>query len=582
MSSAAHTSHQHVSPWRRVLALIQLERTDIGVVVVYGVIVSLLSLATPLAVQALVSTITSQALLQPLMVLSVLLAAALLAGGAMRTLQLFVVEVMQRRVFVRLVADLAWRLPRVAPTVKETRDTSKLVNRFFDVVTVQKVLASLLLEGVTLTLELLIGLGILAVYSPLLLVLAMGLMLGLVVVVFGLGVGGVQSSIDESYAKHDVAGWLEELVRHPTVFRAEHARRFGLARADDATRTYLAARRRQFRVLLRQAIGSFALQAGASVALLGVGGILVIDGTLTIGQLMAAELIVTAVTWGIVKLHKQLEAAYDLLAAVDKLGHLIELDVEGDEGVAVSGAAALDVRARALRLADHDDDAATFDVATGESVAILDPGGRGSAVVDLLLGLMAPPGGHLEIGGDDIRHLARSSLRSRVRVARGVEIFEGTLDDNLRVGRATLRPRDLMAALALVELDDLLLTDSRGLGVPLVPGSRLLTSSVGHRLMVARAILGDDGVIIVDGALDGIEPALARRIVDRLVALPSTLLVVTADAAMAAWLPRTIALRTTATATTATTATATATTTTTTTNQQQRSSKKARRARGGR
>lgn len=296
MSSAAHTFHQHVSPWRRVLALVRLERTDIGVVVSYGVVVSLLSLATPLAVQALVSTITSQALLQPLVVLSVLLAAALLAGGALRTLQLFVVELMQRRVFVRLVADLAWRLPRVAPTVNEVQNSSKLVNRFFDVVTVQKVLASLLLEGVTLTLELVIGLFILAVYSPLLMVFAMALLLGLVVVVFGLGVGGVQSSIDESYAKHNVAGWLEELVRHPTVFRADHARRFGLARADDAARTYLEARRRQFRVLLRQAVGSFALQAVSSVALLGVGGTLVIDGTLTIGQLMAAEVIVTAVT----------------------------------------------------------------------------------------------------------------------------------------------------------------------------------------------------------------------------------------------------------------------------------------------
>ena len=86
MSRAAPMSHHaHLSPWRRVLALVRLERTDIGVVVVYGVIVSLLSLATPLAVQALVSTITSQALLQPLVVLSVLLAAALLAGGGMRT-----------------------------------------------------------------------------------------------------------------------------------------------------------------------------------------------------------------------------------------------------------------------------------------------------------------------------------------------------------------------------------------------------------------------------------------------------------------------------------------------------------------
>jgi len=594
-SHGSHGSHAHVSPMRRVMALVRLERTDVAVVVVYGIVVSLLALATPLAVQALVSSITSQALLQPLLVLSVVLAVALLAGGTLRTLQLSVVEMLQRRIFVRLVADLAWRLPRVASSVKETQDTSKLVNRFFDVVTAQKVMASLLLEGMALALELLIGLGILTMYSQLLMAFSVALLLGVVLVVFVLGVGGVQSSIDESYAKHDVAGWLEELVRHPTLFRAEHARRFGLAGADTATRRYLDARGRQFKVLMRQAIGTYVLQAAASVALLGAGGVLVIEGTLTIGQLMAAELIVTAVTYGLIKLHKQLEAAYDLLAAVDKLGALIELDTESDDGVAVGGnGAPLALKARDLVV--DGDGPCTFEVAAGESVAFLDPGSsRGSAIVDALLELRSARSGTLEIGGDDIRHLARSSVRTRVRVAREMEVFEGTLADNLRVGRDALRPRDLVAALAMVELEDVLLTDPRGLGLVLVPGSLRLTSSVGRRLMIARAVVGDAGVVIIDGALDGLEPGLARRIVARLKALDSTIIIVTADPDMAAALPRTISLTpgpTTPTTPPTTTPTlpmtttplptaATTTTPTTTKVPAQGGSKKARKRKGG-
>lgn len=528
------TDHvHHISPWQRLIALVDLERRDVAVVVIFGVLVALLSLATPLAVQALVSGIASSALLQPLIVVSVVLGVAILAGSILRVLQFTVVELLQRRIFVRLVADLAWRLPRLTVDERNSNDTSKLVNRFFDVVTAQKAIASLLLEGATLLLEVAIGLLVLAVYSPLLLVMSASLVVGVFFIVFVLGKGGIESSVDESYAKHDVAGWLEELVRHPTVFRGAASRDFGLLRADAASRAYLSARRRHFRVLLRQAIGGFALQILASVTLLGLGGWLVIDGTLTLGQLMAAELIVTAVTWGLVKLHKQLESAYDLLAAVDKLGHLVELDTEREDG-AVLAAGPLSVRSRAAAFDDLDD-VVDFEVVAGGSLALVDPQlFAGSVVAQALYGLRAPTAGRFEVGGDDVRDLSLVALRHRIHYARQPELFEGTLAENLRVGRTRLTPRHLVDALALVELDDELLARAEGgLSMPVLSGSLKLSPTVQRRLMIARAVLDDPSVIVVDGALDGVEPAQAKRIAARLAALPATVVLVTADANIA-------------------------------------------------
>jgi ABC-type bacteriocin/lantibiotic exporter with double-glycine peptidase domain len=266
---------------RRELALLRLERRDVLVVTVYGITVGLLSLATPLAVQALVSTVAFGNLLQPLLVLSAVVVLALLAGGALRTLQLYVVEVLQRRLFVRLVSDLAWRLPRVELAERDRTDGSKLVNRFFDVLTVQKSASTLLLDGVVLVLELIVGLALLAVYSNALLVFSLALFAAVVFVVFALGRNGIRTSVDESYAKHDVAGWFEELVRHETAFRTQAGRALGLARAEAFAREYLGARVRHFRVLLRQSVAGFGLQAVASAALLGVGGALVIRGEIT-------------------------------------------------------------------------------------------------------------------------------------------------------------------------------------------------------------------------------------------------------------------------------------------------------------
>lgn len=536
-------SAAHISPWQRVWTLVHLERKDIAVVVVYGGVVAVLSLATPLAVSSLVSTIAFSNLLQPLVVLSILLGVALLAGGLLRTLQLAVVEMLQRRIFVRLVADLAWRLPRVAGHEREVRDTSKLVNRFFDIVTVQKVLPPLLIDGTTLLLELSIGLLVLALYSPFLLAFAVVLFIGIIVVTLVLGSGGVQSSIDESYAKHDVAGWLDELARHPTLFHASGPRRLGLRRADSETSRYLEARRRQFKVLLRQAIGGFVLQAIAATALLGVGGVLVIDGTLTLGQLVASELIVGAITANLVKLHKQFESAFDLLAAVDKIGALVELDIEDDDkGEAPESAGPLTVSARDVGVAELD--AVDVTLGAGEKLAILnaDGGVSGSAFVDILLGYRRPETGRVLINNVDVSMWPLPALRARVQRAGAPEIIEGTLEENLRVGRDGIDNAAIVEALRFVELDDEFLSDPEGLQTKLVPGSRRLDASTAWRLMIARALLGNPGLIVLDGVLEVPAIPLSHRIIDRLLRLPATVVIVTADPNFAARLPRQLTL----------------------------------------
>jgi ABC-type bacteriocin/lantibiotic exporter with double-glycine peptidase domain len=536
-------SASHISPWRRVLDLVRLERRDIAVVVIYGAVVAILSLATPLAVSSLVSTIAFSNLMQPLLVLAVLLAAALLAGGFLRALQLAVVEVLQRRVFVRLVADLAWRLPRLAGHEREGRDASKLVNRFFDVVTVQKVLPPLLIDGTTLLLELSMGLLVLALYSPFLLAFAVILFVGIIIVTVVLGHGGVQSSIDESYAKHDVAAWLDELARHPTLFHSAGPRRLGLQRADEETSRYIEARRRQFRVLLRQAIGGFVLQAIAATALLGVGGVLVIDGTLTLGQLVASELIVGAITANLVKLHKQFESAFDLLASVDKIGALIELDVENEEhGEAPPGNGPLTVTARDVGVGELE--GVDICLEAGDKLAILnaDGGVSGTIVVDVLLGYRRPETGRVLINNLDVSLWPLQSLRARVQRAGAPEIFEGTLEDNLRVGREGIDSAAIVEALRFVELDDEFLAGREGLQTRLVPGSRRLDASTAWRLMIARALLGNPGLIVLDGVLEVPAIPLTHRIIERLLRLPATVIIITADPDFAARLPRQLSL----------------------------------------
>ena len=144
--------------------------------------------------------------MQPVIVLALMLLAFLSFSAALRAVQTFVVEIIQRRLFARVAADLAYRLPRVQTEALDGRSGRELVNRFFDVVTVQKVSAQLLLDALTLVISVLIGMAVLAFYHPWLLGFDVVLLASMAFAVFVLGRGAVDSSTEESKSKYRNGG----------------------------------------------------------------------------------------------------------------------------------------------------------------------------------------------------------------------------------------------------------------------------------------------------------------------------------------------------------------------------------------
>ena len=152
-SSAAHeVGHGHAPPrpFARLKLLLRPERRDIVAVVIFAVAVSVLSLATPIAVESLVNTVAFGILLWPILVIAGVLTGILGLAAAIRAMQVYVVECIQRRLFVRVVADYAHRLPRLQLEAFDRRYGPELTNRFFDILNLQKSLAVLLLDGVAI------------------------------------------------------------------------------------------------------------------------------------------------------------------------------------------------------------------------------------------------------------------------------------------------------------------------------------------------------------------------------------------------------------------------------------------------
>ncbi len=520
--SSGH-SHGRMSPGRRFIELMRPEMVDVWTILVFSLVTGLLYLALPLAVNTLVSSVAfgaqSGPFQQALVVLTGVLFICLTLAALMRGLQYYVVEVIQRRLFVRMTADLSHRLPRVDLRSIDGVHAPELVNRFLDVVTMQKNTALLLLTGINLVLSAVIGMTVLGFYHPILLAFSLLLLSALAVIVFVFGRGAVRTSIEESHCKYGVVGWLEELARYPRLFKGPGGYDFAANHADELARTYLAARRRHFRILLRQIIGLLTLEVVASAALLGVGGWLVINQQLTLGQLVASEIIVTAIVASISKLGKQFEAWYDTLAAVDKLGLLVDLDIERKDGESPLPAKNDGASVEVMDLDFEYENGRpvfsrlSFEIKPGERVAVFGSQGSGSStLLDLLHGLRVPTGGHVAIDGLDMRAWYLETLRSQVALVRGDDLMQGSIADNVRLGRPDVSVYDINAALKEAGLLDDVLELPQGIHSTLLTGGLPLSSRQRLRLLIARALVMRPRLLLMDEVLDGLDDAALQEL----------------------------------------------------------------------
>jgi putative ABC transport system ATP-binding protein len=422
--------------------------------------------------------------------------------GVIKALKSWAVEVLQRRMFADTVARLAYVLPRRDPAANAPSEPS---HRYFELFSVQKASASLLLGGVDAVLAAGVGLLVLAFYHPLLLAFDVALMLAIGVVIFGLGRSGVRTAIAESSAKYEVADFLAELERTRLAFRDAAGERFAHGTLDALAGSYLDARARHYRVVLRQLVGALTTQALASAVLLGLGGYLVLARELTLGQLVAAELIVTAVVSALSDLGKHLETYYDLAAGVYKLHQVEDLATEADRDdpgceVAASGPASLVLRGVRLEAgARLLLDGASASVPAGARVALDGPPESGkTSLLELLYGLRRQVTGALLVDGIDTRELSRDALRRRVAVVLGPELIPTSVLDNVRVGDAAIGSGRVRAVLDQLGLLHELAHLPDGLDTKVGKGGLPLSYSQAFRLTLARALVRGPGLLAID------------------------------------------------------------------------------------
>jgi len=456
LSPDAHAHGADHEPLRTLRRLVAGGRGELRALVVYAIGSGVFSLAVPVVAQALMETVAFTGVLPQIVVLAGLAAVAMLASLAMSLAQVFLVEWMSRRVFVRTFLEGTERILR-APTTLDADALVRRAARFYDVVSVEKAMASLATDGVAVALQVGLGLGLLALYHPLLLALGLAIVVLLALVVLPVASRALTTARKESLAKHEAAAFLLDLARRESNGRGDAVKRAAGGHADQLARSWMEARSAHFRLFLWQLAGVLFIQVSTSIVVLSVGGWLVISGELTLGQLAAAEVVVALTVGAIARGGKLLAKAYDVVAATEKLETLLHLEREDDEGSLVDGrgGAALEIATQGT--------SSTISIAAG-TVARLDPVTR-DALVDAVRARLDGRHDSLRVlvDGIDLRACARSALRDRVVVVDDLPIPAGTVRASLSVLSPLSTTGEMAAALEAVGLGALVFAHPLGL-----------------------------------------------------------------------------------------------------------------------
>jgi len=480
------------------------EREFYILAVVYGIGISLLSLATPISVQMLINTVANTGLATPLIVLSLTLFGLLLISGMLNALRLHLMEIFGRRFYARLVSEIALRAVYAQNPYFQDESRSALFNRYFDIITVQKTVPVLLISGFTVILQAGVGFVLVSSYHPLFLIFNL-ITVGLIWIVWMIwGQGAIRSAIDLSHKKHQAAAWIQGVANSNGFFKSERHIAAALTQTDRVERTYIDQHKRHFRQYFSQTISFLIIYAAASATLLGLGGWLVIQGQLSLGQLVAAELVLSAAFFGVSQLGIYLNYFYDLCAAVEELS--LFLDIEQEEPVDErqrpnedSSLSFVNVRG------DARGHAATlnFEIPNGSTVmASSSDHGLQRLMANLLKRHEEPEGGYLAFGGGDILETDVNALRQDILILDRPSIIETSIRDYLHLSAATRSPADIIQALKTVGLEPVIADLEEGLDTRLASTGWPLSLTEVMQLKLAAAILAHPRVLVLNQLFD--------------------------------------------------------------------------------
>jgi len=512
------------TPLQRFWLLLKPDKKEVYQVYVYALFKGIISLSLPLGIQSIINLIQGGQASSSWFLLIFIVIAGIALSGVMQVIQMRITENIQQNIFARAAFEFAYRIPKVKFESIYKHYAPELMNRFFDVLTLQKALSKILIDFSTASLQIIFGLILLSLYHPFFIVFSFLLVILVYAIIKLTAPRGLQTSIKESKYKYKVASWLEELARAKDSFKLSGKTKLPFEKTDAAVIEYIDARESHFYILRSQYIFLLVFKVIVALSLLLVGGMLVIDQQMNIGQFVAAEIIILLIIDSAEKIILTLENIYDILTSLEKIGQVTDLELDSHKG-----SAKIDENNLQPFSVQVNDISFTYpgrtklilkninlDIKSNESICITGENGSGkSTLLHVISGLYQPQNGNICINNLPINNFSFGELYKYFGNSLTEEtLFEGTLLENISLGRENVTVENTMWAIDKVGLDDYLKASERGLDSHIDINGSKLSKSVTQKILIARSIVNKPKLLLFENNIDCIEEHERKKIID--------------------------------------------------------------------
>jgi ABC-type bacteriocin/lantibiotic exporter with double-glycine peptidase domain len=491
----------------KLFRLLRLDGKEITALYLLSILSGLIQLSLPLGIQAIINfaiVATGRKQLPASMwVLILLVVLGVLFTGMLKINQMKIVEKMQQKIFTRFSFEFSYRIPKLNVISIDQYHLPELVNRFFDIPTLQKSLAKLLLDIPTAVIQLCFGLILLAFYNSVFIVFGIILLVVLYLILYVSSPKGFEASLEESNYKYDLGGWVQEIARGIKTFKFFNSFNLHLEKTNHLLEGYLHARNRHFQILKLQYWSLVVFKILITAAMLIVGGILLIRQQINIGQFIAAEIIILTIMNAVEKLIVSLETVYDLLTSVEKINKITEKPIDEEGSYEFVKKQGIEIEAKNLSFGFEKNDILqniSFHIKPGQKVAITGDGDSGKTVLlRMLTGVFQDFEGDLSFDQIPINNYNLNTLRNNIGIyMQKQDIFSASLWENITLGNTNIKEQDVLDTFKIVGLDSFYKSLNKGFDTHLEPTGKQLSSSSVQKLLIARSLLNQPALLLLD------------------------------------------------------------------------------------
>ena len=510
------------SPLKRYFNLLRLDKRDISQIIFYAIFAGLVSLSLPLGIQAIINLIQAGQVSVSWVVLVVIVVIGVALVGILSLMQLRITENLQQKIFVRSSFEFSYRLPKIKFEELYNQYPPELANRFFDTISIQKGTSKLLIDFSTALLQILFGIILLSLYHPFFIFFGI-LLIVLLYSIFKFSYNsGLASSLKESKYKYKVASWLQEIARNNFSFRKQDNFDFALNKNNLLVEEYLNYREKHFKVIKRQFSQLIVFKVIITASLLLIGGYLVLNQKMNIGQFVAAEIIILLVLNSVEKLIVGLESLYDVLTSVEKIGQIVDLNIEEPQSKNQDYCftnISLETENLRFKFPDSTDDVLdkiNLKIDQAEKIYLEGDNGSGkTTLLRILSGAMQTTSGSFFINDDTYRKIDLAQYRSQIgTITQGETPFEGTILENITFNNPLVSHDDIKWAIESVKLGTFIKTLPNGLDTKIFPDGRQLSSSNAQKILLARSIVSKPKILFFEDPLDKMDEEATKEIID--------------------------------------------------------------------